>query len=196
MKISILPCGLTAASKISKNTWKNTYRAYRSLKKAQKEYEDAGNDYEKYIGLAKAYDDAHRVWLDWAVDAIRADTGQPHSVGLVIDEMCRYAHTKPVDLSVFTAREKLIARLRDKLPHNASWLNGLITFREPTTNPEYWTSRVDECARLIKEGNEWDNSLLVHGLSLSQIVWLHATDSIHYGSFTQSRAEAPARKLP
>ena len=196
MKIRTLPCGLTSASKITRNTWVNTYRAYRALKKAEKAYKDAGHKYEKYIEPAKAYDKAHNEWLDWAVDVIRNDTGEPHSVGLIIDEMCRYAHTKPIDLSAFTPREQMLARLRDKLPPNSSWLNGLIPFREPSTNPECWTDRVNACHKQIEYYQALDKQLLILGLSLSQIVWLHATDNIYYGTFQQGRSEAPVRKLP
>lgn len=196
----------TVANKITRETWYGAYSFYRKHKKLFKAMKETPfEDDAAYNKTKRELDDAHSRWLDYAVDAIKKDTGLKRSLGLVIDEMCRYAHTKPIDLTEFTAEEILRARLREKLPTVGydffEGNNDFFSYIQERTELEiaqdaFFTPRITECRNAINEYERQDKALLTLGLSLSQIVWLHVTSNIQYGLFAQSRSDVPARQLP
>lgn len=211
----------TVANKITRETWYGAYSYYRKHKKLFEALKETPfeEDDAAYNKTKREFDDAHSRWLDYAVDAIKKDTGLERGLGLVIDEICRYAHTKPIDLTEFSAEEILRARLRERLPkvgydffedsdefESSNECNYIVSddFFAPLqaqteleiAHATFFTPRITECRNAINDYERQDKALLTLGLSLSQIVWLHVTSNIQYGLFAQSRSDVPARQLP
>lgn len=203
----------TVANKITRKTWYGAYSYYRKHKKLFEVLKETPfEDDAAYIKAKREFDDAHSHWLDYAVDAVKNDINSNLSLGLVIDEMCRYAHTKPIDLTEFTAEEILRARLRERLPkaefdfESSDELDYALCddFFDPLyeqaelelEHAAFFTPRVTQCRNVMNDYERQDKALLTLGLSLSQIVWLHVTGNIQYGLFAQSRSDVPARQLP
>lgn len=203
----------TVANKITRETWYGAYSYYRKHKKLFEALKETPfEDDVAYSKTKREFDEAHSRWLDYAVNAIKKDTGIERGLGLAIDEMCRYAHTKPIDLAEFTAQEILRARLRDRLPkaefdfESSDELNYASSddFFAPLyaqaeleiEHAAFFEPRITQCWNVINAYEGQDKILLTSGLSLSQIVWLHVTGNIQYGLFAQSRADVPARQLP
>lgn len=203
----------TVANKITRETWYGAYSYYRKHKKLFEALKETPfEDDVAYSKTKREFDEAHSRWLDYAVDAVKRDTSTERSLGLAIDEMCRYAHTKPIDLSEFTAEEILRARLRERLPkveydffEDDSDLecsdDDFFAPLQAQTELEiehaaFFAPRITECCNAINKYQRQDKALLTLGLSLSQIVWLHVTGNIQYGLFAQSRSDVPARQLP
>lgn len=203
----------TVANKITRETWYGAYSYYRKHKKLFEALKETSFEDDVAYKAKREFDEAHSRWLDYAVDAVKRDTSTECSLGLAIDEMCRYAHTKPIDLTEFTAEEILRARLRERLPkvgydffEGSDELNYVVSddFFAPLhvqteleiAHAAFFAPRITECCNAINGYERQDKALLTLGLSLSQIVWLHVTGNIQYGLFAQSRSDVPVRQLP